>query len=80
MHTNIKVKNLHPKFETVITHACMDDKIPNLVCELPKLTAVICMNQIHKLFVVLSRTIVMDPLTINFTLYHILYNNNKIKN
>ena len=45
MH-NIKVTEikLHLKFETVITHACMDNKTPILVCDFPKPLTVISMN------------------------------------
>ena len=47
--TNVKTikKNLHTKFETIITHPCMDNKTSNLVCELQKSMDVIHINQIH---------------------------------
>ena len=35
-------KNLYPKFETVITHPCMVNKTPKLVCDFSKPLAVIC--------------------------------------
>ncbi len=45
--TNIKVtqKNLHHNFETILTHACMDNKTPTLVCGLPKSLAMINKNR-----------------------------------
>ena len=44
-------KNLHPKFETVITHAYVVNKTPNFVFVFPKPTVVICVNLIHDVFV-----------------------------
>ena len=36
-----------PKAPTDITHTCIDNKTPKLVCDFPKPLAVICVNHIH---------------------------------
>ena len=42
------LKKLHPIFETVMIHAAMNNKRPDLVCEFQKTLAVIFIDQIFK--------------------------------
>ena len=49
MHTptprSLKNNNRHSKFETVITHVCIDNKTSKLVCGFSKSLAVIRVNR-----------------------------------